>query len=109
PSAVGSYPRRAVLAVELLRALPAALHGRIAPVARSLGVREPRHRLLGAAEALRCAVGNHAAAPGQRVTCDKSSRNPSRSVSLSHNNELETSFAFFRIRRSEEGERCFQL
>ncbi len=36
-----------------------ALHGRSVPIEESMGVRQPRYRLLGAAESLRRAIGNH--------------------------------------------------
>ena len=65
PAAVRPHPWRPVPAVELLRALPAAVHRRPAPRQGHAGLREPRHRLLGAAQALRVAVGDHAAAPGR--------------------------------------------
>ncbi|VXB07991.1 hypothetical protein MASSI9I_100081 [Massilia sp. 9I] len=64
PAALGPYARRPILPVEFVRAAAAAFCRRLAPGTRHVGVYQPRHRLLGAAEALRRAVGDHAGAPG---------------------------------------------
>jgi hypothetical protein len=61
------YSWRAVPAVELVRALSAAFHRRIEPLAGSLGLHQPRHRLLGPAQTAGGAVGDHPPAAGGRV------------------------------------------
>ena len=64
PAALGAHPRRPVPAVEPLRAAAAAVHRRPAPLAPDVGLHQPRHRLLGPAEALRRAIRDHPAAAG---------------------------------------------
>src|SRR3546814_1100175 len=63
-TAFGSYPWRPVLALESVRADAAAVRGRPASPAKALDLHQPRHRLLGAAAALRCAVRDHPATTG---------------------------------------------
>ena len=52
------------LPVEFVRALAAAVRRGLAALEQIVGLHEPRHRLLGAADAFLGAVGDHAAAPG---------------------------------------------
>ena len=59
PSALRPHARRPDLPVDVPRAPAAAVHRRAAPARRPLGLHQPRHRLLGTAEAARCAVGDH--------------------------------------------------
>ncbi len=59
PAAVGPHAWRPVLPLGLFRALPAALHGRPAPPGRHVGLHQPRHRLLGPAQAPGRAVRDH--------------------------------------------------
>ena len=64
PAAVGPHPWRAVPALELAGPAATAVYSRIEPMAGSVGLYQPRHRLLGPAQAARRAVGNHTLAPG---------------------------------------------
>jgi predicted MPP superfamily phosphohydrolase len=48
----------------LVRAFPATLYRRIAPSGKSVDLHQPGHRLLGAAETLRRAIGDHLPAAG---------------------------------------------
>src|SRR6202007_2748197 len=57
---VGPYTWRAVLSMESVRALAAALHRRLESPASALGLHQPRHGLLGPAQTLAGAVGNYA-------------------------------------------------
>ncbi|EFV85639.1 hypothetical protein HMPREF0005_05060, partial [Achromobacter xylosoxidans C54] len=69
-AAVGPHARRPVLSVGLFRAVPAALHGRPAPARRDVDLHQPRHRLLGPAQAPGRAFRDHppAAAAGHALT-----------------------------------------
>ena len=62
PAALGAHARRAVLALEPVRAIPAALHRRAASAEPPVGLHQPRHGVLGAAETLRCTLGDHTTA-----------------------------------------------
>ena len=62
--ALGPYPRRPVLAMELLRAAAAAVHGRTASPRRSVGLHQPGHRLLGPTQAPGRSLGDHAPSLG---------------------------------------------
>jgi hypothetical protein len=85
PAAVGPHPWRPVLPVEPVRAAAAAFRRRAAPGQAAVGVHQPRHRLLGAAEALRRAVRNHSGAPGASgVKTAKSCRMRYRSHPQNH-------------------------
>ena len=64
PSTLGPYPRRPVLALESMRAIAAAVHRGPAPPAGPVDLDQPRNRLLGAAQTLRDAIGDHALADG---------------------------------------------
>ena len=64
PAALRPHPRRPVLPLELLGPAAAAVHRRAEPLAPDVGLHQPRHRLLGPAEALRRAFGDHPAAAG---------------------------------------------
>jgi hypothetical protein len=68
PPAFRPHAWRPVPAVELARALLAAVHRGPAPARAPVGLHEPRHRLLGAAQALRRTVRDHAPAAGRRLT-----------------------------------------
>ncbi len=59
PPALRPHARRSVLPVDLPRAPAAAVHRRAPSPGQALGLHQPRHRLLGAAEAARRAVGDH--------------------------------------------------
>ena len=65
PAALRSHARGPVPAVEFLRTLPAAVHGRSRPPREALGLHEPGHRLLGTAETSRGAVRDHVPATGR--------------------------------------------
>src|SRR6185436_9361070 len=57
---VGAHAWRPVLAVESLRALPAAIHRGVESAEEPVGVHESRYRILGAAQAVWRALRNHA-------------------------------------------------
>src|SRR5262249_36482048 len=75
-----------VPAVEPLRAAAAAIHGRAAPAAPALGLRQPRHRLLGAAEAARPGGGGHAAQARPRLLVGHRGRPDAPAPHLTINN-----------------------
>jgi hypothetical protein len=66
-SAVRAHARRSVPAVEFLRAPAAAVHGRAAPPGWAVGVRQPWNGLLGPAQAVRGAFGDHESDIDSRV------------------------------------------
>jgi hypothetical protein len=59
PADFGAYPRRPVLPLEPVRAAAAAIHGRPESPQPVVGLYQPRHRVLGPAQTLRRAIGNH--------------------------------------------------
>ena len=67
PAALRPHAWRAVLAVAVAGSFAAAVHGRFASPRQTVGVHQPRHRLLGAAQTLRRAGGDypHQTGPGQ--------------------------------------------
>ena len=65
PAALRPCPRRPVPALELPGPPAAAIHRWPAPLEADVGLHQPRHRLLGPAEALRGAFGDHALALGR--------------------------------------------
>ena len=67
-----AYPWRPVLAMEFLRAFFPALHRRPVSIEESVGLREPRHGILGTAESLRRPLGNHSHSPDARDTVIRS-------------------------------------
>ncbi len=64
---LGTHPRGTVLSVEPPGRSRAAGDGGAAPLGAHLDLREPRHRLLGAAESRRCPFGDHLAHAAPRV------------------------------------------
>jgi hypothetical protein len=58
---------RAVLPVEFVRAAASAVYGRLESPQPAVGLHQPQHRLLGAAETLQRAVRNHPLAAGDRL------------------------------------------
>src|SRR5258708_2202244 len=68
PAALRAHARRAVLAVEFSGAPAAAVHRGPRPPRPHVGLHQPRHRVLGTADAIRGAFGDHAHSPGQGVT-----------------------------------------
>src|SRR4051812_37669018 len=54
--------------MEFVRAAAAAVCERVEPAWQDVGLHQPRHRLLGAAQTLWRPVGNHAAAPRADVS-----------------------------------------
>ena len=67
PAAVGPHAWRTIPAVEFFRAPAAAVHRRPASARLAVGLHQPRNGLLGAADALRRAVGDHRASTGRRL------------------------------------------
>ena len=65
--ALRPYPRWPIPAVELLRAASAAVHGGASSPWKSLGLHQPRHRLLGPAKAPGRPFGDHASSTGAGV------------------------------------------
>ena len=63
-AALGTHARRAVLAVEFTRGLFPTVYRRPQSAEETHGVCEPRDRLLGTAESLRCSRRNHAFTAG---------------------------------------------
>ena len=80
PAALRPHPRRPVPALEFPGPPAAALHRRAAPLAPDVGLHQPRHRLLGAAEALRRAFGDHPAAARRGAGAGRAEAGPRRSA-----------------------------